>query len=125
MNSLRQKKAVFGFTLLEVLIALSILAIASIAVIRQTGQSLNQLQRLELKTTALHIAENQITNYRIAKSWPSLGRRSDTVTLGAIDWSIRSEITATPDPLLRKIVVEVGLEDQAPVVAMTAYRGQH
>lgn len=125
MNSPVYKQRCFGFTLLEVLIALSILAIASIAVIRQTGQSLNQLQRLELKSTAMHIAENQITTLRIADSWPSLGTRSDTVTLGSIDWEVRSQVTSTTDPLLRKIVVEVGLQDQEPVLSLTAYRGQH
>ena len=117
-----------GFTLLEVLIALAILAISAAAVIGQTGASLQSQQQLQLKTAAAWVAENQITLLRGADAWPAVGRQTDRVDLMAQSWLVSTAVSPTSDSLLRKIEVTVSLEGdltQTPLVGLVAYRGRY
>lgn len=115
-----------GFTLLEVLIALAILAIAVTAVIAQTGTSLYQLERLQQKNTALWIADNQVAYLRSTPQWPTTGHRSETLSLAGQEWQIDTEIESTSEPWLRKIEIEVGLKDSdTTLVSVSAFRGRY
>ena len=115
-----------GFTLLEVLVALSILALAALAVIRQTGQSVNQMQALEARTVALWLAENQLALLRVAEPWPNTGRLSSRYTIAGQDWQVDTDITQTPEPWLRQLEVSVSLAEQnAPLLSLTGYRGRY
>ncbi|ARN76463.1 type II secretion system protein GspI [Oceanicoccus sagamiensis] len=116
-----------GFTLLEVLIALAILAISSLAVISQTGQSLTQLERLHLKTTAMVVADNQLALLQAAPDWPAVGSQTKSVKLGEQQWQVSTDISQTSDPWLRKIEVIVSPVQQADNVLalLVGYRGKH
>ena len=96
-----------GFTLLEVLIALAILAISSLAVIGQSGQSVTQLQQLHLKTTAMVVADNQLAQLQAAPDWPGLGSQTLSLESGREQWRVTTSVTQTSDPWLRKIEVQV------------------
>jgi general secretion pathway protein I len=116
-----------GFTLLEVLIALSILAISSIAVMTQIGQSVRQIEQLELKTMALWIAENQITTMQITEQWPGTGRQSQALSVAHQRWVIDTQISTTANPMMRKIEVTVGINQAGqsmPMVSLVAFRGR-
>lgn len=117
-----------GFTLLEVLIALAILAISSLAVMTQTGMSLRQLNVLELKTTALIIADNRLAMYRVADEWPATGRSSESLTAADQQWLVRVEVSQTSEAWLRKIEVTVSLDDGAEGAILgnlIGYRGRY
>jgi general secretion pathway protein I len=128
MTILRGQAASRGFTLLEVLIALTIVAISSLAILGQTGQSLRQLQQLQARTTAMLVAENQLNALQIMPQWPSLGSNSETLTLADQQWQVLTEVSATSDPWFRKIAVSVGYEEgrqQHTLVELIGYRGLH
>lgn len=118
-----------GFTLLEVLIALTILAISSMAIIRQIGQSTSQLQQLELKTMATMIADNRIAEYRIAEKWPEQGTDSTVASMAGHQWQINTEVENTSEPWLRKLTVSVSIEtddgDSLPLTELVIYRGRY
>ncbi|MBL4827533.1 MAG: type II secretion system minor pseudopilin GspI [Spongiibacteraceae bacterium] len=117
-----------GFTLLEVLIALAILAISSIAVVGQAGQSIRQLEQLELKTMALWIADNQIAVYQMNEQWPNTGHQSLSLDVLDQEWLVSTQVSATSDPMLRKIEVSVALDNgREPVdlLSLIAYRGRY
>ncbi|HUH37420.1 MAG TPA: type II secretion system minor pseudopilin GspI [Spongiibacteraceae bacterium] len=118
-----------GFTLLEVLVALTILAVTALAVARQVGGSVGHLQRLEHKTLALSLAENELSRVRDTAGWPSPGAFSRTVTFMEQRWLVATEVNATSDPDLRRITVQItadtGLSDKAPLVSISAFRGRH
>ena len=116
-----------GFTLLEVLIALTILAISALAVMTQTGQSLTQLDQLKLKTVAVLVAENQLTALQIAPSWPAIGRSDNSVSFADLQWQLKTEVSSTSDPWLRKIEVTVSYGDnhEAVLADLIGYRGRY
>ena len=124
------KKSARGFTLLEVLIALAILAISSLAIISQSRQSLSQLDQLQLKTTAVLVADNQLALLQMAEDWPRLGRYNQTATLAQRQWLVSTDVNSTSDPLLRQIVVTVSEQtgntvSPAVLAQLTAYRGRY
>lgn len=117
-----------GFTLLEVLVALAILAISASAIISQTGTSLRNQQQLQLKTAAFWVAENKMTLLRSTERWPSVGRQTETVELMGQAWRVNTTVSATPEQLLRKIRVSVTTDnsvDDSALVELIAYRGRY
>lgn len=117
-----------GFTLLEVLIALAVLALSAMAVLRQTGQSLPQQQQLADKTVALVLAKNRLAMYQAADTWPATGRDSQRIDYAGIRWQVDTDISATSEAWLRKIEVSVQRSQQGedyPAVTLVAYRGRY
>lgn len=118
-----------GFTLLEVLIALAILALSAAAVLRQTHLEVKQQQSLEMKSSALWAADDVLTTVMAQSQWPPLGRIEQQQTYEGQNWRVITDVQATPDPLLRKIEVSISPEQQgenaAALITLTAYRGQY
>lgn len=117
-----------GFTLLEVLVALAILALSAAAVLRQTQLGVKQQYELEMKSTALWIADDVVAALMAQPQWPPIGRNQQKQKYREQDWVITTDVEATPDPLLRKIDISINLADRDENVAllsMTTYRGQY
>ena len=72
------KKGATGFTLIEVLVALVIVAIALGAGIKAAGALTNNAERLTLVSAGQWCAENLLT--ALEKELTSAGRRSDLAT---------------------------------------------
>lgn len=129
MRRVRVLKSHRGFTLLEVLVALAILALSAAAVLRQTHLNLRQQQTLELKSSALWMADDVLTLVLSQAQWPPVGRVEQEQTFAGKSWRVITEVQATPDPLMRKIEVSVIPADQsdttAALIKLAAYRGQH
>jgi general secretion pathway protein I len=120
--------AVRGFTLLEVLVALAILALSSAAILRQTQLSVRQQQQLELKSAALWVADDTLASINSATSWPPVGRIANTVQFHEQGWNVITDVSATPDADLRKIVVSVnlsGADENSSLVSFTTFRGRY
>jgi general secretion pathway protein I len=118
-----------GFTLIEVLIALAVFAISAMAVMSQVGNSISQLQKLKEKNAAAIVAENQLNRIRSADQWPPLGINTEQVEFNQLRWLVKTEVTSTSDPWLRKLEVSIEQEDygqEANVVyRLIAYRGKY
>jgi len=107
MNAVRRAR---GFTLLEVLIALAVLAIGMMAVISSAGSSTRVDGQLRDKTFADWVAMNELTTLRLGGSWPS-----DTVNgdadMGGQKWHWTATFTKTADPDLLRVDVSVSSPD--------------
>lgn len=119
-----------GFTLLEVLIALAILALSAAAVMRQTQLGLRQQQQLELKSAALWVADDSLAMLAGMSTWPPSGRAQRTVQFREQSWDVLTDVSDTPNANLRKIVVSVNLSGQTEagqpaLVSFTTYRGRY
>lgn len=117
-----------GFTLLEVLVALAILAISAAAVLRQTQLSIKQQQQLELKSYALWMADDVLATLLAQNQWPPLGRHQQTQTFQNQQWQITTDVQPAADARLRKIdigIAIVGEGDEKPLLQLTTYRGEY
>ena len=70
MSKISQYRQAKGFTLLEVLIALAILAIVMVSAIKITADNINNLWYLENKTLAAIVASNHAVQLRLATEKP-------------------------------------------------------
>ena len=114
-----------GFTLLEVLVALAVVALALVALVRATGLSANALARERDVTLATWVASNVVTDVRLAERNPEPGRREGSMRMGTRDWYWRLEVQGTDDPAIRRLEVGV-FEDAArtrPVASLTGFAG--
>lgn len=116
-----------GLTLIEVMVALAIVAIALTAIIKSVSQHIRSVSHLQDKTVALWVSQNVIAKAQLGLlDLP----RSDTVTnqtdmLGRTwFWSLAQ--AATPNPHISKLTVKVftheNHEDASPILQLEGYR---
>lgn len=119
-----------GFTLLEVLVALTILALALGAMIRAGGESARNLAGLRDKTFATWVAENRLAEAHLAADWPAVGTTQGREEMGGRDWHWQLRVSATgsqgAEDYLRRIDVSVAPDDARTAIAavLTGYRGR-
>ncbi len=96
-----------GFTLLEVLVALVIVGTALGASLRAIGSLTQNSSDLRVAMMATWSAENRLTQIRLAREWPPLGKRSFDCPQGELSLRCEEEILATPNPAFRRVQVSV------------------
>ena len=96
-----------GFTLLEVLVALVILALALGALIKTAGDHALLVADLETRTQAFLVAENQLRRLQASKLWPEASEQSDVLEQGGRRWQWQARFESTPDPDLKRVVIDV------------------
>ena len=97
-----------GFTLVEVLVALAIVAVALAAGFRSVAQSAESATALKARTLALWVAQNRLAAAQLESPAPASGERSGTETQAGAPFTWRETVSATPNPAFRKIEIDVG-----------------
>ena len=112
-----------GFTLVEVLVALSVIAIALAAVLKGASEGTSNARYLRDKTLAHWVAMNRITEVQVRGEWPSPGRQEGEATMASRDWHWRWVVLNTPDEDIRRLEVEVRYEeeDKEPIITRVAF----
>ncbi|MGA1463166.1 MAG: type II secretion system minor pseudopilin GspI [Steroidobacteraceae bacterium] len=100
-----------GFTLIEVVVAMAVVALGLLAVFRVVSDTVNNTAHLRDRTFAEWIADNQLTEIRLRGSLPSVGTASGTVEYAGREWAWESTVSETPVPDLVRVDVEVRLSD--------------
>lgn len=114
VNQVRQAARRAGFTLVEVLVALAIVAIALLASLRAAGQSTGNVEELRSRLLAGWVAENLLAEHRARGDWLPLGIQRGNEREGGVEFVWREEIIATPNPAFRRIDVYVSLTSEEP-----------
>lgn len=96
-----------GFTLIEVLIALAIVAIALGAVLRAIGSLASDTESARARLLALWSADNALSDVRISASWPPVGRSMFACPQGQYRFVCRQIVTTLASPLVRQVAVSV------------------
>lgn len=96
-----------GFTLIEVLVAMTIAAIALMTAMRATGSLAVNSAELRDRTLAQWSAENRLSQIRISGEWPAPGRREYDCSQAGVELVCREQVFQTPNPLFRRVEVSV------------------
>jgi general secretion pathway protein I len=106
-----------GFSLLEVLIALAVLAIALGAVVRSAGQQVQLLDQARSHAYAQWVAANVLAEARLARQLPASGVQEGEAMMGGQRWHWRLQIAPTPVGGISRLDVSVApAHDEAAVV---------
>lgn len=100
-----------GFTLLEVLVALAILAIAMAAVSRTASSSIHHADALRTRVMADWVAQNRLANHQAISDWPAPGIQTGSEDQAGQTYPWQEEVISTPNPTMRRIVVSVYAPD--------------
>jgi general secretion pathway protein I len=121
MSSRRRTRA-RGFTLIEVLVALFVFAVAMTALVQSGTRRAQNLDYLRDRTLASWIATDRITAIRLEPDEPATGSRDGEVEMARRTWYWEAEISATEDATVQRIEVTVRLdEDAEPLARMTGF----
>ncbi len=96
-----------GFTLLETLVALAILAIALAAILRTAGAETRHTEELRLRLLADWVAQNRLALHAARGDWIGIGTQNGEDTQAGIRFLWKEEINDTPNPAFRRIEVGV------------------
>lgn len=111
----RRGRIASGFTLLEVLVALTLIAVALMASLRAVGALAQGAGELQARTLAQWSAENRLAEVRIEGRWPELGPRSWDCSQGAARLRCEETVFQTPNADFRRIEVSVYPTEGVPV----------
>lgn len=105
-----------GFTLIEVMVALVVFSVVSVALVKNTTMSLRQSGMLEDRTIAWWLAENEMTSLRMLtrsdENYPNSGTSREVVDMGDASWDVETTVEVTENEYVRRIVISVYRENQ-------------
>jgi general secretion pathway protein I len=121
-----------GFTLLEVIVALMVIAVALGAVLAAAGQSARSSAHIRDKTLALWVASNLTAEVHL-NDVPEIGEVRGADRMGGRVWHWRRVTSATDDVHIVRIQVSVFEREldirpdrvHAPVVELNAFMSRH
>ena len=97
-----------GFTLLESLVALAILAIAMTAVLRASGASTVHVEALRTRVLADWVAQNRLAMQTVRGEYPGAGtQQNGEETQAGVRLLWHEEVHGTPNPAFRRVVITV------------------
>lgn len=122
MSSARSAR---GFTLLEVLIALAVLALGLMALIGTTGSAARDSAHLRDKTFATWVGMNELSMLRVQQAWPNDDSLNGDADMGGQKWHWKATMTKTADPDLLRVDIDVSLPDSDQVITtVTGFMGR-
>ncbi|MHA6722504.1 type II secretion system minor pseudopilin GspI [Sphingomonas sp. RS2018] len=90
-----------GFSLIEALVALAVLAIATVGLVGAVEQHIDSTRAMERRSAAMWVAENRMAEL-------ALGAGSgERMTMLDINWDVRTTRSTTDDPEIAKVRVQV------------------
>jgi general secretion pathway protein I len=112
-----------GFTLIEILIALTVLAVAMGAIIKAATDYTGGLSHLRDRTMANWVARNVLNELQMQGEWPSVGQRKGDMEMGYYEWRWLARISQTEEPELRRLDIEVLRPEDDPDSAVSVLSG--
>jgi len=111
-----------GFTLVEILVALAVLAIALTATARSLGAAIDTTTALRDRTLARWVAEDRLAQLELSREWPDLDVKEGDADMGGRAFHWRQETGVTPAARMRRVEVSVFLPGTDSMLAkMTGF----
>lgn len=115
-----------AFTLIEIMVALAIIAITMGAVIENTTASASNAAYLRDKTVAGWVALNQISLVRARREWGTVSNKQGQSEMANREWLWKMKIEKTDDANMRRLTVDVypADDDSQLLASMTGFLGK-
>ena len=114
-----------GFTLLEILVALAVLAIALAATARSMGAAIDTTAALRDRTLARWVAEDRLAQLELGREWPALDTKEGDADMGGRAFRWRQQTSASPVARMRRVEVSVFQPGtDSPLARMTGFLEQ-
>lgn len=113
-----------GFTLVEVLVALGIVAIALMAGLQATGALTRHAQRQSDVLLAHICAENELIKTRLSRQMPGVGDSSVTCEQAGYDFTVLVAVRPTLNPNFRRVDAQV-LNGDSPLLRLSTVVGRY
>ncbi len=101
------KRAPRGFTLIEVLVALGIVAVTLVAGLKATMALTENAQRQSDSLLAQVCAENELIRLRLSRQVPPVGSSDFACDQGGRQFQGRLRVSPTPNPIFRRVDAQV------------------
>ncbi|MGB1221557.1 MAG: type II secretion system minor pseudopilin GspI, partial [Alcanivoracaceae bacterium] len=99
-----------GFTLIEVLVAISVMALLMAGIANTVGSSANGYGRVNEKFLAWMVASDKLVELQVYNQFPATGTQDSTVERFDRRWRVRTTVTEGPYPDTRRVDISVGPE---------------
>lgn len=108
-----------GFSLIEALVALAILAIATVGLVGAVEQHIDSTRALERRTAAMWVAENRLAELAIGAP------AGELVTMLDTNWQVRTTRSGTDDPEIARVRIDVFAQgEKAPLATLDGFLDQ-
>jgi general secretion pathway protein I len=115
-----------GFTLIEVIIALTIIAVGLAAIISAASATVYNAAGLQERTFAHWVAMNKLTEMQVMQEFPAARKTTGSTLMAEHEWFWTMDVTDTEDENVRKveIAVRTNEEDENSLVNLTGFVGK-
>ncbi len=114
-----------GFTLLEVMVALTIVSLSLIFVATSMSQMVFEAQTMRDRTYASWIAHNKLAEMRLAGTMPEVSTTSGEVEYGNTSWEWRAVVSETGVENFMRIDVSIThIESEYVIRTVTGFVGE-
>lgn len=120
----RRRGAARGFTLVEVLVALGIVAIALMAGLQATSALTRNATRQTDVVLAHLCAENELSRVRLSSQMPSIGDTRVACEQAGRRYDVAVTVSPTPNPQFRRVDAQV-FEAALPVLRLSTIVGRY
>ena len=114
-----------GFTLIEVIVALGIIALGLAAVMMTSVSTSRTIGGLKERTFAHWVAMNKMAELHInnSKEWPSVKETKGTQELARHEWHWTMKVEKTEDERMRRVYIRVRVNenDEYPVTTLVGF----
>lgn len=122
-----------GFTLIELMVALAVLAVVAATVYTRGGESIRQLTTIEERIIARMIAENEIAEFRLERNARTEPQPASTqrrrIEFAGRNWEVVRDVSATNHTLLQRMEISVYHAPRElgedPIDLLVTYVGLH
>jgi general secretion pathway protein I len=113
-----------GFTLIEVLVALAIVAVTLIAGLRASATMTRSTERQSSRVLAQLCAENALVQYRLSGQLPDVNDSTQECAQAGQSFELRLLVQSTPNPNFRRVEARVA-KDGAPLLQLSTVLGRY
>ena len=119
-----------GFTLIEVMVALAVFSVVSVALVGNSTSTLRQAGIIQDRTVATWLAEDELTTLRMRRrseeTFPDAVTNRELVQIAGVEWDIETEIESTENDYVRRVTVRIYRDSaEEPTSELIGFLGRY